>query len=132
VMVFTRQAVDAIFERSGGIPRLISVICDNALISGFAADRRPVGRDIVEDVCRDFDLVSGMPAVAAKAAPSAEANRPAPSTAPRAAAKAPAGASGSTPSILPEPKHPEKPEKGKKSDRSLFEHFSIRRRFSLF
>ena len=36
--VFTRQAVDTIFERSHGIPRLISVICDNALIYGFAAD----------------------------------------------------------------------------------------------
>ena len=57
VLVFTRQAVDAIYERSHGIPRLISVICDNALISAFAADRRPVSRDIVEEVCRDFDLL---------------------------------------------------------------------------
>ena len=27
-----------------------------SLISGFAADRRPVSREIVDDVCRDFDL----------------------------------------------------------------------------
>jgi general secretion pathway protein A len=57
IMLFTRQAVDRVFERSGGIPRLISVICDNALISGFAADRRPVSRDIIDEVCRDFDLL---------------------------------------------------------------------------
>ena len=43
--IFTREAVETIHERSGGIPRTISVICDNALISGFAADRRPVDRE---------------------------------------------------------------------------------------
>jgi hypothetical protein len=32
------------------------VICDNALVSGFALDRRPVGRDVVLEVCADFDL----------------------------------------------------------------------------
>jgi general secretion pathway protein A len=54
--VFTREAVTTIHERSGGIPRTISVICDNALVSGFALDRRPVGRDVVLEVCADFDL----------------------------------------------------------------------------
>lgn len=62
--VFTREAVILIYERSGGIPRTISVLCDNALVSGFALDRRPVGRDIVLEVCRDFDL-EGMNATAA-------------------------------------------------------------------
>lgn len=56
IFVFTRQAIDLIYTHSGGIPRLISVICDNALISGFAASRRPVDREIVAEVCRDFDL----------------------------------------------------------------------------
>ena len=32
------------------------MICDNALVSGYAADKRPVGYDIVYEVCRDFDL----------------------------------------------------------------------------
>ena len=67
VLVFTRQAVDMIYQRAAGIPRLISVICDNALISGFAADRRPVSRDIIEDVCRDFDLSSNGKSAAASA-----------------------------------------------------------------
>jgi hypothetical protein len=44
------------YEHSGGIPRTISVICDNALVSGFAADERPVSRQTVLEVCRDFDL----------------------------------------------------------------------------
>jgi len=54
--VFTREAVTLIHERSGGIPRMICVLCDNALVNGFALDRRPVTRDLVLDVCRDFDI----------------------------------------------------------------------------
>ena len=44
--LFTREAVSTIHEYSQGIPRTISVICDNALVNGFAADRKPVGRDL--------------------------------------------------------------------------------------
>jgi type II secretory pathway predicted ATPase ExeA len=57
--VFTRDAVLAVYEASRGIPRTIGVICDNALIGGYAAQVKPVTRAIVEDVCRDFDLVVG-------------------------------------------------------------------------
>jgi len=54
--VFTPDAIQTIHERSAGIPRTISVICDNALVSGFALDRRPVDRAVVVEVCRDFDF----------------------------------------------------------------------------
>ena len=54
--LFTREAVMAIHDYSRGIPRTINVICDNALLSGFALGRQPVGRQIVMDVIRDFDL----------------------------------------------------------------------------
>ena len=54
--LFTREAVLLIHERSKGIPRTISVICHNALIGGFALNRRPVTADIVREVCRDFDF----------------------------------------------------------------------------
>ena len=54
--LFTREAVTLIHEASRGIPRTINVLCDNALISGFALKRQPVDRDIVLEVCRDFDL----------------------------------------------------------------------------
>ena len=55
-LLFTRDAVITIYERSNGIPRTISVICDNALVNGFAADLKPVGRDLILEVCRDFEL----------------------------------------------------------------------------
>src|SRR5205814_2383673 len=54
--LFTAGAVQAIYRYSGGVPRTISVICDNALVTGFAADERPVDVAIVEEVCRDLDL----------------------------------------------------------------------------
>ncbi|HXI28143.1 MAG TPA: AAA family ATPase [Vicinamibacterales bacterium] len=54
--IFTREAVTLIHEYSRGLPRTISVMCDNALTSGFALDQRPVSGDIVREVIRDFDL----------------------------------------------------------------------------
>ena len=56
--VFTRRAIDLVYAASQGIPRTVSVICDNALIGAFAANVRPVGEPIVREVCRDFDLES--------------------------------------------------------------------------
>ena len=54
--IFTREAVVLIHERSRGIPRTINVIADNALVSGFASQQRPVATQLVREVCRDFDI----------------------------------------------------------------------------
>lgn len=54
--LFSREAVTSIHEYSGGIPRTISVICDNALVTGMAIERQPVDKSIVLEVCRDFSL----------------------------------------------------------------------------
>lgn len=54
--LFTRDAVVAIHQHSNGIPRVVSVICDNALVNGFAADQRPVGANIVHEVCKSLSL----------------------------------------------------------------------------
>ena len=68
--IFTSEAIVTVHRRSGGIPRTISVICDNALVSGFALDRRPVDEEVVVEVCGDFDfedqaqLVTGLGAAA--------------------------------------------------------------------
>lgn len=102
--VFTRQAVALMHERSGGIPRTISVIADNALLGGFAAGLRPVGVDLVAEICRDFDI--GQPAAKLLAGP-------------------PAGAG-----VKPQPR-PIDPPSG--TDKGLFSAFAGRRKlFSLF
>jgi len=72
--IFTRSAVEAIHRGSRGIPRTISVICGNALISGLALQRRPIGPDIVDEICRDFDLDRASEASPAPA-PQAEPRR---------------------------------------------------------
>jgi general secretion pathway protein A len=54
--IFTREAVTLIHEFSHGVPRTISVMCDNALMSGFALDEPRIDGRIVREVCRDFDL----------------------------------------------------------------------------
>jgi general secretion pathway protein A len=54
--VFTRDAVRAIYEASHGIPRVIGVVCENALLAGYAAQKKPIDRAVIEAVCRDFDL----------------------------------------------------------------------------
>jgi general secretion pathway protein A len=51
---FTDEAVDAIFERSRGIPRLVNVICANALLLGFGAGKRKIDRGIIDEVIADL------------------------------------------------------------------------------
>jgi general secretion pathway protein A len=54
--LFTREAVMIIHERAGGIPRTISVICDNALLTGFGLGRTTIDSSVILEVARDFDL----------------------------------------------------------------------------
>jgi hypothetical protein len=56
--VFTKDAIVAIYKASRGIPRTIGVVCENALLAGFAAQKKPVDWSIVADVCQDLDLPS--------------------------------------------------------------------------
>ena len=112
--VFTREAVGAIHAVSHGIPRLISVICDNALVSGFALGVRPVTRAIVEEVCRDFDLTKDVPV--REVAPSAEDT-----SSMLAAATPPSAAREANDAAEPAAAVPSSP------DRTLFRDISTRR-----
>jgi type II secretory pathway predicted ATPase ExeA len=44
---FTPKAVNAIFRASHGVPRLINLICDRALLAGYAAQTRDIGPEHV-------------------------------------------------------------------------------------
>ena len=68
--LFTAEAVSLIHERSGGIPRVVNVLCANSLLSGFASGQRPVRRDIVLEVCQDFDFAETAAPAAPEPAPS--------------------------------------------------------------
>jgi general secretion pathway protein A len=66
--LFTREAITLIHERARGIPRTVSVICDNALVSGFALGVHPVTRAVVTEVCKDFDFQSPLERTSARRA----------------------------------------------------------------
>jgi len=59
--LFSREAIKEIHRHSRGVPRTISVICDNALITGFSMKEKPVTARTVQEVCRDFDFASEQP-----------------------------------------------------------------------
>jgi general secretion pathway protein A len=56
VDLFTARAIELVYLHSAGVPRTVNVICDNALVSAFALGVKPVGSEVVEEVCRDFDF----------------------------------------------------------------------------
>jgi general secretion pathway protein A len=87
--VFTQEAVTLLYQYSAGIPRVVSVIADNALLSGFALQQKPVTGSLVEEVCRDFAITRQQPnggAEAPQPAAPAHATAAATATAPAAAA----------------------------------------------
>jgi general secretion pathway protein A len=53
---FSAEAVAAIARATGGIPRLINVTCDNALIDAYGSESAMVEARHVMGVCRDLHL----------------------------------------------------------------------------
>jgi general secretion pathway protein A len=45
---FSRLGLRALYQRSGGIPRLINVIADRALMAGFAREQESIGERLVD------------------------------------------------------------------------------------
>ncbi len=45
--IFTDRALRAIHHRSGGVPRLINLLCDRALLAGYADQKAQIGRELV-------------------------------------------------------------------------------------
>ncbi len=55
--IFSPGAIDYIFRCSDGIPRNVNNLCDNALLTGFAAQQATIGRQIIEEVADTFDML---------------------------------------------------------------------------
>jgi len=56
VDIFKGDALDEIFACAKGFPRLINVICDNALLFGCSTNTYHIGRDIIRRVAQDMDI----------------------------------------------------------------------------
>jgi general secretion pathway protein A len=71
--VFSSAALQRIHANSRGIPRLINVICENALISGYARQIRTITAEMIDEVAKDLRLDVEAAPLAATASEIAEA-----------------------------------------------------------
>ena len=53
--LFSREAKDLIYEKSAGIPRIINLVCDSALIYGFAEKLQSIDKRAVENTIKEID-----------------------------------------------------------------------------
>ena len=51
--MFDDEACETVFRYSGGIPRLVNLLCDTALVYGYAEQAPRIGAQLIEDVARD-------------------------------------------------------------------------------
>ena len=59
--VFSAEALAKLHEYTNGNPRLINVICDNALFEGFVRHvHLPMASDVISDVADDLGLKAGL------------------------------------------------------------------------
>src|SRR5918996_3423855 len=59
---FPREVTDVIHARSRGVPRIINVICDAALVFGYAEERRQIDLTLISDVLSELDTTGVLPA----------------------------------------------------------------------
>ena len=50
--IFDKYAIATVFYHSGGIPRLINILCDFALVFGFSEELKQINLDIMLDVVK--------------------------------------------------------------------------------
>jgi len=73
---FPRAATNLIHARSRGVPRIINVICDAALVFGYAEERRVFDEAMVAGVLEELETTGVLPAVSVPAQ-NPESNPPA-------------------------------------------------------
>ena len=54
--IFTTDAVKEIYIFSRGYPRLVNILCDHAMITGYAANKKTIDADIIRECAKDLRL----------------------------------------------------------------------------
>ena len=99
---FPRQVTDTIHARSRGVPRIINVICDAALVFGYAAERRQVDLPLMHEVLAELETTGVLPSLSTAAALPVPQGQPEPALAISAQAAAAAVTSAAvTPAAAP-------------------------------
>ncbi len=55
IATFDSGAIQEVYRYSKGIPRLINIVCDNALLTGFAKEQNRIGKNIIRDVAKELE-----------------------------------------------------------------------------
>jgi len=55
ITIFDPGAVREIYRYSKGIPRLINIVCDNALLTGFSLEQNRIGKRIIRSIVTDLE-----------------------------------------------------------------------------
>jgi len=58
--LFTSEAIERIYEYTNGVPRLISSICDTALVYGYADEIKTIDSDLIEKVIKNRGIDPGI------------------------------------------------------------------------
>lgn len=74
--LFSAEAIENIAVYSKGIPRLINIICDNALLIAYASSQKKVSAEMIREAARDLGLESDAPKVEAARAESSKVESP--------------------------------------------------------
>jgi general secretion pathway protein A len=73
---FTAAACQRVFHYAHGIPRLINLICDNAMLAAYAENQKRIEKDAIESVAQALSLkrspATGNPAAGRDTPPSVE------------------------------------------------------------
>lgn len=55
IVIFDPSAIKAIYKYSQGIPRLINILCDNALLTGFSEGKNRIGKKTILSTIADME-----------------------------------------------------------------------------
>ena len=55
ITLFTKSALNHIMRRARGIPRVMNILCDNALITGFGYQEKRISARTAKEVIADFE-----------------------------------------------------------------------------
>jgi len=54
--IFSKEAIEQLSAYSQGIPRIVNLLCEHALIGAFVDQAKPISGSMIDEVAREFEL----------------------------------------------------------------------------
>lgn len=62
-MIFSKDAIQEIMKYSGGFPRMVNILCDHALLTGFVKEKRKIDQKIIQECAGDLHIPKYIPRI---------------------------------------------------------------------